>query len=152
PRLNLQSILTRHFLTRSVFGDVWNRVMGEEFRFAAAMSWLKTVISRGGGQEEYEAVMHALKRGADNAEGLEIPRFVVELFAQLPMTVDSVVVLNYIEQCLHLYPGAPGPNALPDAGLNVFRNVWATSLNKYKEERETLRPPVSVLEPACGSA
>ena len=159
PRLNLQSILTRHFLLRSIFGNIWNGLMVEEYRFAAALSWLQTLVGRGGGQEECEAVLHALKQGADNAEGLEIPWFVVELFAQLPVNVNGVVVPNYVHQSLHACPEVTETTALFESNLDVFRGLWAGIFLKTPssqplppQEERTMRQPLSVLEPACGSA
>jgi SAM-dependent methyltransferase len=137
PRINLQSILTRHFLTRNIFGDRWNSLMVEEYRFAAAMSWLQTVISRGGGREECQAVLHALRQGADNAEGLEIPWFVVERFAQLPLNIDDVPVPNYIEQFLSSCPEVAGPYALNDVGMNVFRHLWVALWARIAEVQES---------------
>ena len=34
PRINVQSILVRHFLTRRLFGDEFDQLMDEEIRFA----------------------------------------------------------------------------------------------------------------------
>jgi len=48
PRLNLQSILTRHFLVTALTGDRFVALMEQEYRFAAAMNWLKTFAERAG--------------------------------------------------------------------------------------------------------
>ena len=37
PRLNVQSVLSRHFLVRTVASDSFSALMDQEYRFAAAM-------------------------------------------------------------------------------------------------------------------
>jgi SAM-dependent methyltransferase len=164
PRLNLQSIFSRHFLTRSVLGESLNALMEQEHRFAAAMNWLKELAGRGGGPEECEAVLHALRHGSDNAEGLEIPWFLVETFGRLPELADGLIVPNYLEQFLAGNQQIAAP-AAQDAIFNTFRDLWLAAFSRAKEE--TLRSVQdealsaasshalerrSVLEPACGSA
>src|ERR1051326_1394858 len=67
PRINLQSILSRHFLIRSIFGQKFHVLMEHECRFGAVMNWL-TVLAANSDAEELDALAHALRRGADNAE------------------------------------------------------------------------------------
>ena len=38
PRINVQSILVRHFLIRRLFGDEFEQVMDEELRFAIELN------------------------------------------------------------------------------------------------------------------
>ena len=38
PRINVQSILVRHFLTRRLFGDDFDELMDEEIRFALSLN------------------------------------------------------------------------------------------------------------------
>ena len=38
PRINVQSILARHFLTRQLFGDEFDELMDEEIRFAVSLN------------------------------------------------------------------------------------------------------------------
>ena len=166
PRINLQSILSRHFLTQSVFGERLRTLMNLEYRFAAAMNWLNELARRGGGAEEYEVVLYALRRRSDNAEGVEIPWFLVETFGQLPAEVDGLMVPNYIEQFLSTSQAGKTPRILQDNIFNTFRDLW---LNAFSALSDTTRPPrqneilqvplpapvvqrASVLEPACGSA
>src|SRR5947209_14762449 len=95
PRLNLQSILARHFLVREFAGERFAALMGHEYRFAAALSWLMKLPAQAVTAEDFEAILHGLRRGADNAEGLEIPRYVLRIFQALP--AESLGVPNYIE-------------------------------------------------------
>src|SRR6185295_18933475 len=78
PRVNVQSILSRHFLLGSLLGENIQSLLAEELRFAAAMNWLLKRKMSAGNAEELCAVLYALQRGADNAEGLEIPHFLVQ--------------------------------------------------------------------------
>src|SRR6266404_3951789 len=48
PRINIQSILSRHFLIEGLFGNRFAALQKEELRFAAVMNWLlrlKTVAA-----------------------------------------------------------------------------------------------------------
>jgi SAM-dependent methyltransferase len=165
PRMNIQSVLSRHFLTRWVMRGNCEALMNQEYRFAVTMNWLSELAHRGGGAEEYEIVLHALKRSADNAEGLEIPWFLIETFRQLPTAVDGLLVPNYIEQFLSAAPKENSPATLQGA-FNTFRDLWATIFSRIPGTTQLpLRNEVSsdpnlsagvqkrsVLEPACGSA
>ena len=73
PRLNVQSVLSRHFLAHALTGERFSALMEQEIRFAAAMNWLTALAGRLRDAEELELVLYALRRGADNAEGIEIP-------------------------------------------------------------------------------
>jgi SAM-dependent methyltransferase len=142
PRINLQSILSRHFLLRSVLGERFREVMDHECRFAAVMNWL-IALEPG----ELDAIRHALEKGADNAEGLQIPRFVLSTFIRLPLSVGTLEIPNY----LRLYLGRVGNacNEQSNDSLNTFQNLWRELLENGNS------PPgnsLTVLEPACGSA
>ena len=165
PRLNIQSVLSRHFLTRSVFGEALQELMGHEYRFAAAMNWLRGLAGRGGGSEEREAVRYALRQGADNAEGLQIPWFVVETFGQLPLESEGLKVPNYLEEFLSTTVDAGNPGTVPDSLLNTFRDLWSGAFSRFLAgtpggvENASATGPSSVvpqkrsvIEPACGSA
>ncbi len=146
PRLNLQSIFSRHFLVRAIFDQKYSELMNQECRFAAVTNWL-TAVAANTDPEDLNAVMHALRLGADNAEGLEIPRFILKTFASLPLSLGPLEIPNYIETILtEGSQSARGIN--PSVALDTFKNLWRQTL-----EAEHL--PVrllTVLEPACGSA
>ena len=74
PRINLQSIFSRHLLLRALFGERSLWLMEQEYRFAASMNWLIGLARRLSEPEELQAVLDALRRGLDNAEGIGIPR------------------------------------------------------------------------------
>jgi hypothetical protein len=64
PRINLQSVLTRHFLARALAPGRFNTLMDQEYRFAAAMNWLMGLSGRLHDAEELDLVLHALQHGA----------------------------------------------------------------------------------------
>src|SRR6266487_2449122 len=101
PRINVQSILSRHFLIATLFGEKFRELGLQELRFAGAMNWLANLAKNsGGGAEESRAVLHALEHGADNAEGLQIPHFISETFRSLPICLGEITILNYIRDFL----------------------------------------------------
>jgi len=170
PRINLQSILARHFLARDLFDDEFNPLMEQECRFAAVLAWLLKLTGGTSGADEFEAVLFALRRGADNAEGVEIPHFVRRAFATLPAGAGNVVVPNYIEEFLSAAQVLSAPKASGHPTLDTFQALWRVTLEARpvacRAEPTPLAsttplplapaPPdpaaVSVLEPACGSA
>src|ERR1041385_1128055 len=79
PRINLQSILSRHFVLRSRFGERFRSLMDHECRFAAVMNWF-IALEGTADPQELEVIHHALQNGADNEEGLEVPRFILAAF------------------------------------------------------------------------
>ena len=90
PRLNVQSVLSRHFLTRALAGERFNALMDQEIRFAAAMNCLTALVGTLRDAEELELILYALRRGADNAEGIAIPEFILQTFAALPRAADGL--------------------------------------------------------------
>src|SRR6266850_608302 len=99
PRINLQSILSRHFLVRSLFGEKFRELMDHECRFAAVLNWF-TALAANSDPEELTVVFHALQLGADNAEGIQIPRFILKTFGSLPFSLGTLEISNYIETIL----------------------------------------------------
>ncbi len=157
PRLNLQSIFSRHFVVRALAGDRFQALIEQEYRFSAVMNWLSQFAQQLRDPEEPQLILHALSRGADNAEGIEIPQFIVQSFSQLPATADGLTVPNYIAILLSGAQFANGRAVLPDAGFNTFQTLWNAALSGFEQapggQAGTVgqaRP--SLLEPACGSA
>jgi SAM-dependent methyltransferase len=147
PRWNLQSIFSRHFLIRALSGERFAGLMEEEYRFAAVMNWLLRWQRNLGHPEEVALVAYALGRSADNVEGIEIPRFLVQTFGRLPMEVDSFEVPNYIAQFLAAAASRAGQVEIDGASGNAFQSLWPAALSGLGLESKP-----SVLEPACGSA
>jgi SAM-dependent methyltransferase len=155
PRLNFQSVLSRHFLTRALTGERFGGLMEQEIRFAAAMNCLTALVGTLRDADELELILYALKRGADNAEGIEIPGFIVQTYAALPTSADSLSLSNYIESFLSGTQFVGGQTRPHEPSLNTFRDLWnqALAADASCHQLSTLNSqPLSVLEPACGSA
>ena len=168
PRINLQSILSRHFIVRALTGSRFSALMRQECRFGAAMNWLVKLAPQLGGAEEAAIILYALRRGADNAEGVEIPQFVVQLFAALPTAAGGSDVPNYIESFLSGAQFVNGAARLHEPSLDTYCRLWSRALvaeapalrdsrQGEPEDPPAQRSPSSperlrVLEPACGSA
>ena len=143
PRVNLQSILTRHFLVGVLFGERFTALKYEELRFGAVMNWLLSYLHQQPVAEEIAALIHALQSGADNAEGVPIPFHVLQTFRALPRPADGINIPNYIQDLLTVCPSSAG---YADCVKDVFAERWAALLANEQAAA------ISVVEPACGSA
>ncbi|HEY5914128.1 MAG TPA: class I SAM-dependent methyltransferase [Verrucomicrobiae bacterium] len=150
PRLNIQSILSRHFVVRRVCGDRFGFLMEQEYRFAAVMNWLLSAAGKMSEIEELEAVLFGLRRGADDVEGMPIPPWALQAFAALPVTVDDVGIPNYVERFLTGARFAEGRLVPDTACLDTFLVAWREALHGETVGSEGSKP--SLVEPACGSA
>jgi methyltransferase family protein len=163
PRLNAQSILTRHFLIQALVEESFERLMVEEQRFGAALRWLAGQTDLIEHSESRAAVLHALRQGADNAEGMEIPAFILRTFSGLPIKDANFTVPNYLEDFLS------GQSAVVENGLpriiDTFAEIWSEVLprtgrspgsqNSRFLNVQNAGPNnarMSLIEPACGSA
>jgi len=139
PRINVQSILTRHFLIERLFGERFRELMGQELRFGLVVNWLLKLLKESVNAEQLRSVLDALLTGEDYAEGLEIPAYVSATFAGL-------AVPNYMCDLLIWSPIETTEAPIPGHLLSTFEKIWHEVLAGEQAER------ISVLEPACGSA
>jgi hypothetical protein len=146
PRLNVQSVLGRHFLVEALFGQSYGPLAAHELQFAAVMNWLLQLSKGSPGPDQLLAVRHALAAGADNAEGDPIPGFVTQTFRSLPARAGEIEVPNYLEAVLNAGANECPRLAWPPLELDTFQHLWSRAL-----ANESPRD-VRVLEPACGSA
>jgi len=139
PRINVQSILTRHFLIERLFSERFDALMEQELRFGLVMNWLLGLLKRSIRADQLHTVLDALLVGKDEAEGLEVPPYISETFAALALP-------NYMCDLFSWAPVETTEAPVPEYLLSTFQAIW----------REVLageQPPLmSVLEPACGSA
>ena len=139
PRINVQSILTRHFLIECLFGKRFNDLMEHELRFGLVMNWLlglrKKLVRAG----QLHAVLGSLLAGEDEAEGLEIPPYISETFAKLALP-------NYMCDLFSWAPVETTDVPIPDYLISTFQAIWREVLVDEQPQ------DISVLEPACGSA
>lgn len=139
PRINIQSILTRHFLIERLLGERYGDLMEQELRFGLVMNWLLNLLKKQVRASQLQAVFDALLAEEDNAEGLEIPSYVSETFSTLALP-------NYICDLLTWSPVETTEVPIPEYLMSTFQAIWREVLAGEQSER------ISVLEPACGSA
>src|SRR5262245_45746269 len=158
PRIKLQSILTRQFVVRSLFEKKYRELMDHECRFAAVMNWFMALAANSA-SEELNVVFHAIQLGADNAEGIPIPRFILKTFGSLPVSIGPREIPNYIDTILTetsrsatLSPthgqSVPVNRPAPCVAFNTFQNLW----HEILAAEPAPAAPVIAFEPACGSA
>ena len=146
PRVNTQSVLTRHSLLVALFGQRFEKLLEAELRFAAVMNWIMGVMDQVGSAHDLRAIRHALAKKAEDAEGIAIPRFASGTFASLPANLDGVVIANYVEEWIDRMDSDSINPSLDEALLSTFQRAWAQALPAQVE----VKP--SVLELGCGSA
>jgi SAM-dependent methyltransferase len=150
PALNLQSVLSRHFLLRSLTNGQFEALMEAECRFALAMNWLAPRLRKAPHPDDWALILYALQRGVSEAEGIEIPHFVARIFAGLPAIVSGLAVPNYIEAFLTDGRAREAEPGLGFSSLQTFFQLWRAALVPGNEG--AAYPRWSVVEPACGSA
>jgi SAM-dependent methyltransferase len=146
PRINVQSILTRHFLIERLVGDRFSALADAELRFAIVMNWLTGTVSACRGAEQLGEILDVLLDGFRATDDIEIPDYVRSTFEALPCELEGAVVANYINEVLMWPPFEPVGPSLPASVLNTFTAIWKHVLEGAPGRR------VSVVEPACGSA
>lgn len=146
PRRNVQSILTRHFLLTALGEDRWQSLFQAELEFAAALNWLLEPAHGVRCAEDRTSVRYALRTGASNVDGIEVPPFLHRIYRQLPCAWQDHPLPNYLEAFLDLSDPPAGEEAQDRAVLDTFQRLWSAVLAGSTLPRPT------VLEPACGSA
>ena len=139
PRINVQSILTRHFLIEQLFGAQFEALMEHELRFALVMNWSLRLLKKPVQPWQLHSVLDALLTGQDNAEGVKIPPYISQTFAALS-------VPNYMCDLFTWSPVETSDVLIPEYLLSTFERIWREVLAGEQPRR------ASVLEPACGSA
>ncbi len=139
PRINVQSILTRHFLIEQLFGELFETLMEHELRFALVVNWLLGLLKKPVRPQQLLSVLDALLIGEDNAEGLKVPPYISQTFAALAMP-------NYMCDLFCWSPVETTGLSIPEYLLSTFETIWREVLAGKQPRR------ISVLEPACGSA
>jgi len=139
PRINVQSILSRHFLIEQLFGEEFTPLAEQELRFALVVNWLLRLLETSACAADFHALLYALTEGHKHAGKFKIPRYVSETFAALAMP-------NYIWDLLYCPPAETADAPIPDYLLKTFEPIWREVLENEHPSR------ISVLEPACGSA
>lgn len=146
PRLNVQSILARHFLIARLLPGRFAALMEHELRFALAMNWLLALAKMPQAAGRAGAVLGALVDGAAASEGVAIPGYVAETFSLVPAEAEGVRVPDYLGDALAWMAGNATDVPLPGHVLATFQVLWRSIFERARGGR------VGVLEPACGSA
>lgn len=146
PRVNPQSIRSRHFLIEALFGPKYRKLCEEEFRFAAVMQWLMKQAGKFCGGEDWGDLQHALNCGADNLEGLPIPHYITAASKLLPLTADGVGIPDYLSAAVEAARRRETPTAGLGDAADVFAKLWDEQLAKVQSTK------ITVVEAACGSA
>jgi hypothetical protein len=140
PRLNIQSILTRHFIVEQLTGKGFASLREQELRFALVMNWALALRKAGTAPGDFESILHGLKRGADQIEGIGIPGFVTQAFKRLGEADLEWGIPSY-------FKSAFSANEAPSRStLAAFQGVWHRILGGQSFGK------LSFVEPACGSA
>jgi SAM-dependent methyltransferase len=146
PRINVASVLTRHFLIRQLFPGRFSQLMRFEIQFAAAMNWLLSLANTEDAADRFSNVLMALANGESAADGIVVPRYIAQAFASLPAEADGMTVPDYLSESLTWLAGHACDRPADEQGWSTFQSLWRKALGR------ALAPRVSVLEPACGSA
>ena len=150
PRINLQSVLTRHFLLARLWPGQFELLREHEIRFAIAANWLLGVRKDAALAARHDEILQALLAGPDEEiEGVEIPAWVREVFDSLPADADGLEVPDYVADVLVLPPPSRADEApLPDHAAGTFQGLFRQALDAGSPPAD--RP--TVIEAACGSA
>lgn len=139
PRINVQSILTRHFLVRQLFDGQFEDLMEHELRFAMVVNWVTALFKKGVLSRQLYAVLDALIDGQAEAAGIPVAKHVSETFSTLEFP-------NYVSDLLMCEKAATEDAPIASRILSTFQQIWPEVLELEDS------PRISVLEPACGSA
>lgn len=137
PRINVQSILTRSLLVDSLFPDVHTSLIQEELRFGAVMTWL--LVELKGGRRRAD-----LFADIETGNSAAVPAFVLEAASALKSERCSLP--DYVTMAVDFRDADAPADWLCDPAKDVFCNLWQRLLDGSPQT------PVSVFEPACGSA
>ena len=139
PRINVQSILTRHWLVKQLFGQKLDELMEHEIRFALVMNWLLKLLKKNIKTSHLKAIFYSLIEKQKDAEGIEIPSYISDTFSSLCMP-------NYICDALSIPESDSSYGIIPEYLLSTFSRIWKEMLVEEQHKK------ITVLEPACGSA
>ncbi len=139
PRINVQSVLTRHFLIRQLFDKRVDVLMEQELRFSLVINWLLRLLKKPVQARQLHSVLDALLAGEDEAEGLKIPPYISDTFALLFLP-------NYMCDLFSWAPIETTEVSIPEYLMSTFQMIWREVLACEQSQH------ISVLEPACGSA
>ena len=143
PRINIQSILTRHFLIRGLFQDRYAAIMEHELYYALLIHWLlgllKSQQPRHDVHMQLSTILDELLIDSEKHNSSAVPAFITDAFKKLTFP-------NYVSNLLMWVPRDDDDALMPAYLLNTFERIWAETLAGEQAS------PLRVIEPACGSA
>lgn len=143
PRINIQSILTRHFLIKELFGNRYVTIMENEVYFALVVNWLLGQLKSSQSREAIDRltseILHELLAEDIAPTTHSIPPFIACAFGKLGFP-------NYIGDLLMWVPRDCDAEGIPEYLLNIFQVIWAETLAEEQID------PIRVLEAGCGSS
>jgi hypothetical protein len=145
PRINLQSILTRHYLLEQLFGSRFSEWKDREIQFSAVMNWLLQRVKQNQRPETLRLILYSLLEEED-IEEVAVPDFLRETFNDLPRDLEGLQIPDYISDVLTWAPVESLAAGMADYILSTFQNLWQQVLKEQDIKS------ISVVEPACGSA
>jgi len=137
PRINIQSILTRAFLTDALFPERFTALLHEELRFGAVLQWLLAQYTAGADRNELHEDICFAKASHIPAFVADAARWLESDACPLPPSIELAVDPPSIDAPAQL---------LPERALDVFGPVWRNELAGLTA------PRLRVFEAACGSA
>jgi len=149
PRINVQSILSRHFLIELLTPGRFEELKDHELRFALAMNWLLKLARTSDNPEALDAALDALLAGDDEQPPETqpaVPAYLAEAFTALPAQADGAEIPNYVFDAVMARATEAGHSLLAQSVLATFQGIWRALLDGEEA------PTISVLEPGCGSA
>jgi ubiquinone/menaquinone biosynthesis C-methylase UbiE len=163
PRINVQSVLTRHFLLDLLLPGRFAALKEQELRFAVVVNWLLGVLKDPVAAGRHDEILFGLLQGTGEVDDVTMPPYVAETFAALPAEVDGVQVNDYISYVLVRPPAErPDEPIIDEYTAATFTFLWRNVLAREQSSQACenasehgsdlpSRQP-TVLEPACGSA
>lgn len=125
PRINVQSVLTRHFLLDLLLPGRFAALKEQELRFAVAVNWLLGVLKDPASAGRHDEILFALLQGTGEVDGVNMPPYVAETFAALPAEIDGVQVDDYISFVL-VHPPVEDPDVplIDEYTASTFQFLW----------------------------
>ena len=139
PRINLQSIINRHYLIDILFPGQYDFFMDHEIRFSLVVNWLMGLWKDDLKQYGQTGLLNALLEGKTHSQEIQIPGYILDTFNLLEPH-------NYICSLLSASQREDSYIPLQNYDMNTFQNIWKEVFADCESDK------ISVIEPACGSA
>ncbi len=148
PRLNVSSILIRHWLVNALLPGRFEALMEQELQFAVAMNWILRMAANCPPGWADEAIC-GLMSGQEESSTPTIPPYIFRTFEGLSHGNGRGDADNYLADALLSMQANPRESgAIPERILNTFGRLWQNRMGSVLHPLRRL----TVMEQACGSA